>query len=246
MSSNDACTNGTSRVLTVISLQLLKMEDVIPAPADCEIWSVIKFFNAQNIAPIVIRRRFIVSEPSNFPQISRSLLHKTVTDNLLLINLCVRRVPKQLNQNAKEKSWSQHQLYSSSSTKRQKLSAKALQRLRQFLIVTAHAQQLQRMRRKFVTNYVLILEQSYWHFYSGSMMTATSGLYTLPQKTSSSQCIGVTVDLPTRRNSYISRNSHPVSVSVFRMTGGDECHIVVPIPCDRLLRHGNIKGDPMV
>jgi hypothetical protein len=41
-----ACTNGTSCVLTVASLQLLKMEALIPAPADCESRSVIKFLNA--------------------------------------------------------------------------------------------------------------------------------------------------------------------------------------------------------
>ena len=52
----------------------------------------------------------------------------------------------------------------------------------------------------------------HWHFCSGTMMMATSfwagsskvikcGLHTLLQKPSSSQYIGVTVDLPARRNS---------------------------------------------
>ena len=36
--------SGTSRVLMVASLQRLKMEDLIPAPADCEVKSVIKFW----------------------------------------------------------------------------------------------------------------------------------------------------------------------------------------------------------
>ena len=49
-----ACTSGTSRVLTVASLQQLKMEALIPAPTDYEVWSVIKFLNAQCIVPIEI------------------------------------------------------------------------------------------------------------------------------------------------------------------------------------------------
>ena len=49
-------TRGTSRVLTVALLQRLKMEDLIPAPADCEVQSVIKFLNTQIIAPIEIHR----------------------------------------------------------------------------------------------------------------------------------------------------------------------------------------------
>ena len=43
MTSHDACTSGTSRVLTVASLQRPKMEAFIPAPANCEVRSVIKF-----------------------------------------------------------------------------------------------------------------------------------------------------------------------------------------------------------
>ena len=53
----DTCTSGTSIVLAVASLQRLKMETLIPAPADCEVWSVIKFLNAQNIVPIEIHRQ---------------------------------------------------------------------------------------------------------------------------------------------------------------------------------------------
>ena len=44
----------TSRVLTVTLLQWLKMGALIPAPADCEVQSMIKFLNAQSIAPIKI------------------------------------------------------------------------------------------------------------------------------------------------------------------------------------------------
>ena len=54
MTTHDACTSRTSRVLIVASLQRLKMEALIPAPADCEVPSVIKFFNPQSIAPIEI------------------------------------------------------------------------------------------------------------------------------------------------------------------------------------------------
>ena len=60
-----ACTNGTSRVLTVALLQRLKMEAFILAPANCEVWSVIKILNAESIAPI----KFLVScASSHFPQ----------------------------------------------------------------------------------------------------------------------------------------------------------------------------------
>ena len=54
MTLHDACTSGTSRVLIVASLQRLKVEALIPAPAGCEMRSLIKFLNAQNIQPIEI------------------------------------------------------------------------------------------------------------------------------------------------------------------------------------------------
>ena len=41
--SHDTCTSGTSQILTVALLQRLKMEAFIPAPADCEIRSMIVF-----------------------------------------------------------------------------------------------------------------------------------------------------------------------------------------------------------
>ena len=56
MASHDACTSGISRVLTVASLQRLMMKALIPAPTSCEVWSVIKFLNAQSIAPIEIHQ----------------------------------------------------------------------------------------------------------------------------------------------------------------------------------------------
>ena len=42
-----ACTSRTSRVLTVASLQLLKMKALILTPADYEMRSIIKFLNAK-------------------------------------------------------------------------------------------------------------------------------------------------------------------------------------------------------
>ena len=60
MTSHDACTSGTSRVLTLASLQRLKMEALIPAPADYEVRSVIKFLNEQSIASIEIHHTGIV------------------------------------------------------------------------------------------------------------------------------------------------------------------------------------------
>ena len=55
MTSHDACTSGTFRVLTVTALKRLKMESFIPAPADCEVRSVI-VLNVQSIAPMEISR----------------------------------------------------------------------------------------------------------------------------------------------------------------------------------------------
>ena len=52
--SHDACTSGTSRVLTIASLQRLKLEALIPTPAGCKVWSVINFSIAQSTAPIEI------------------------------------------------------------------------------------------------------------------------------------------------------------------------------------------------
>ena len=57
MTSHDTCTSGTSRAPTAASLQGLNMEALIPVPAECEIRSVMKFLNAQSIAPIQIHRQ---------------------------------------------------------------------------------------------------------------------------------------------------------------------------------------------
>ena len=53
MMSHDACTSETSRVLTVASLQRLKMEALIPAPVDCEVRSVIKFWRTSGAGFLV-------------------------------------------------------------------------------------------------------------------------------------------------------------------------------------------------
>ena len=57
MTSHDSFTSVSSRVATVKSLLLLKMEAFIPAPADCDVRSVIKFLNAQSIVTIEIHRQ---------------------------------------------------------------------------------------------------------------------------------------------------------------------------------------------
>ena len=57
ITSHAACTSGNSRVLAVASLQRLKTNALIPAPAGCEVRSVITFLNAQNIAAIKIYRQ---------------------------------------------------------------------------------------------------------------------------------------------------------------------------------------------
>ena len=65
--SHDACTTGTTRVRKVTSLQRLKMEALIPALADCEVRSVLKFLNAQGIAPNEIHRQpFQQSFPADY------------------------------------------------------------------------------------------------------------------------------------------------------------------------------------
>ena len=53
---HDTYISRTSRVLTVGSLQRLKMKTLIPASTDCEMRSMIKFLNAQSITPIEIHR----------------------------------------------------------------------------------------------------------------------------------------------------------------------------------------------
>ena len=54
MTYHDACTSGTSRVLSVAPL---KMEAIIPAHVDYEWLFVIKFLNTQSMAPIEIHRQ---------------------------------------------------------------------------------------------------------------------------------------------------------------------------------------------
>ena len=58
--SHDACISGTFQVLTVASLQQLKLEALIPTPTDCEVRSVIKFLNAQSKALIEIHHTGLV------------------------------------------------------------------------------------------------------------------------------------------------------------------------------------------
>ena len=45
---------GLTRVLTVESLQRLKMEALIPAPSECEVRSMIKFLNAQSPSKVIV------------------------------------------------------------------------------------------------------------------------------------------------------------------------------------------------
>ena len=88
MTSHDACISGTSRVFTIASLQRLKIKALIPAPADCEVRSVLKFLNAQSTALIEINRQLC---QQSFP----APCCRTVTEHLFR-NLCARCVPKQL------------------------------------------------------------------------------------------------------------------------------------------------------
>ena len=54
MTSHGACISSTSWVLKVASLQRLKVEALISAPADCEVRFAIKFFNALSKALVEI------------------------------------------------------------------------------------------------------------------------------------------------------------------------------------------------
>ena len=60
MTSHDACTNGTSRVLTLTSLQRAAAVEIGGSNFSCrrdgEVRSAIKFLNAQSTAPIEIHR----------------------------------------------------------------------------------------------------------------------------------------------------------------------------------------------
>ena len=68
MTSYDACTSGTSRVIKVTSLQRLKVEALILAPADCEVRFVINFLNAQSITSMKIYCQLCQqSFPCRFP-----------------------------------------------------------------------------------------------------------------------------------------------------------------------------------
>ena len=57
MTCHGASTSGSLRVLTVSSLQRFNMEALIPAPADCEMWSMITSLNSQSIVPVEIHRQ---------------------------------------------------------------------------------------------------------------------------------------------------------------------------------------------
>ena len=57
LTSHDACTSRTSRILRVALLQQLKIEAFIPAPIVCEVQCMRKFLNAQSIALIKIHRQ---------------------------------------------------------------------------------------------------------------------------------------------------------------------------------------------
>ena len=56
MTSHDACTSGTTRVLTVASLQRLKMEALIPAPptVKCDLWQSFWMHRAQRPSKFIV------------------------------------------------------------------------------------------------------------------------------------------------------------------------------------------------
>ena len=90
MTPHCACTSVTSRVLTVTSLQRFKVEALIPAPADGDVRSVMKFLNAGSIAPIEIHCRlcqhsfpanvpFVVSQNCNRSSVVQKIVRHVIT-----------------------------------------------------------------------------------------------------------------------------------------------------------------------
>ena len=58
-------------------MQRLKMEALIPAYADCEVWCMIKFLNALSITPIEIHRQLCQqSFPADFPVLVAQNYHE--------------------------------------------------------------------------------------------------------------------------------------------------------------------------
>ena len=66
------------------------------------LWSVMILINKVDIKVKEDRRFTLSSLSSNFPEISRSLLHEIVTDHLGYRKVCSRWVPKQLTQAHKD------------------------------------------------------------------------------------------------------------------------------------------------
>ena len=101
MMLHDVCTSRNSQVLTLASLQRLKMESLIPAPTNCEVRSVIKFLNAQSIAPIEIRQLCQQLFSTDFPPLVAQNCHREpghVPDGC----------QSNWHQNAKQSAWNQH------------------------------------------------------------------------------------------------------------------------------------------
>ena len=110
MTSHDDYTSGTSLVLTLASLQRLKMEALIPASADGEVRSVIKFMNRQSLALIKIHHtglvfgEFRVQIPvltkliggsfRGFPQSSRQMLCWIYMATIYLNNTGIHKIHK--------------------------------------------------------------------------------------------------------------------------------------------------------
>ena len=115
--SHGAGTSGTFRVLTVASLQRLKMEALIPAPADCEVQSVIKFLNKQGIAPIEIHRTTLWSLFGNelWRIVASQLRNSAVAFRRLSWSACCSEnsggFQSNWHQSTKQRAWSQQRYH---------------------------------------------------------------------------------------------------------------------------------------
>ena len=97
MTSHNACTSGTSRVLTIASLQRLKMRGSYSSSR--RQWSTV----CDKVFDCTEHNADRISSSAVSAVISRSLLYQIVTEHLLFRKLCARRVPKILTSKHKTK-----------------------------------------------------------------------------------------------------------------------------------------------
>ena len=97
MTSHDACTSGTSQILTVAAV-----EDAGSYSSYRRWWSAVCDKVLERTEHSAVR-----NSPAVPAVISRSLLQKTVTEHLLFRKLCAGRCQSNRHQNTKQMEWSE-------------------------------------------------------------------------------------------------------------------------------------------